>query len=308
MHNERKLTAPPANRSARPGPETIPTRNIFYLDAHSLTRHCVTCELARKLPEFNIVGHASVQELIASAESAFANASAVILYVRADRTGSLPGANTERSDVAFTLNTLEQMAPNLPRVLLSEAEVPEDIVKAFDRRVRGYLPTSLPIDQIAEAIRFIAAGGIFVPQSILRLHSRASLDPESCSASSDLCSMMSGFSPRQAEVLQMLWKGHSNKLIAYELQMCESTVKVHIRHIMKKLNANNRTQVVLRTRPWRLTGESSVGAMRAGDQACAWVEAAGASILDDHAANGFLRRSNDRRQEDGARRSSEPGG
>jgi hypothetical protein len=38
-------------------------------------------------------------------------------------------------------------------------------------------------------------------------------------------------------------------MIAYELSMCESTVKVHIRHIMKKLNVNNRTQIVLRTRP-----------------------------------------------------------
>lgn len=308
MHRERRSTAQPEYRSARPSPETIPKRDIFYLDAHSLTRHCVTCELARKLPEFNIVGHASVQELVASAESAFANAAAVILYVRADRTGSHPGSNAERSDVTFALNTLEQLAPNLPRVLLSEAEVPEDIVKAFDRRVRGYLPTSLPIDQVAEAIRFVAAGGIFVPQSILRLHNRASLDLESSSATSDLGSMMSGFSPRQAEVLQMLWKGHSNKLIAYELKMCESTVKVHIRHIMKKLKANNRTQVVLRTRPWRLAGESNLGAMRPADQAHTWVEATGATILDHHAAHGFLSRSNDCSQDDGVRRSGEPAG
>ena len=49
----------------------------------------------------------------------------------------------------------------------------------------------------------------------------------------------------------MLWNGSSNKVIAYELHMSESTVKVHIRHIMKKLNVNNRTQVVLRTRPQR---------------------------------------------------------
>ena len=47
----------------------------------------------------------------------------------------------------------------------------------------------------------------------------------------------------------MLWNGSSNKVIAYQLRMSESTVKVHIRHIMKKLNVNNRTQVVLRTRP-----------------------------------------------------------
>jgi DNA-binding NarL/FixJ family response regulator len=46
----------------------------------------------------------------------------------------------------------------------------------------------------------------------------------------------------------MLQKGKPNKVIAYELGMAEATVKVHIRHIMKKLNACNRTQVVLMTR------------------------------------------------------------
>jgi DNA-binding NarL/FixJ family response regulator len=55
------------------------------------------------------------------------------------------------------------------------------------------------------------------------------------------------FSPRQLQVLERLRQGKQNKMIAYELGMCESTVKVHLRHIMKKLNARNRTQVVLLT-------------------------------------------------------------
>jgi DNA-binding NarL/FixJ family response regulator len=55
------------------------------------------------------------------------------------------------------------------------------------------------------------------------------------------------FSPRQLQVLDLLQQGKQNKIIAYELGMCESTVKVHIRQIMKKLNARNRKQVVLLT-------------------------------------------------------------
>jgi DNA-binding NarL/FixJ family response regulator len=62
------------------------------------------------------------------------------------------------------------------------------------------------------------------------------------------------FTPRQLEVLRRLWQGKQNKLIAYDLNMCESTVKVHIRHIMKKLNARNRTQVVLLTRSMNVNG------------------------------------------------------
>jgi DNA-binding NarL/FixJ family response regulator len=55
------------------------------------------------------------------------------------------------------------------------------------------------------------------------------------------------FSPRQLQVLELLKEGKQNKIIAYELGMCESTVKVHIRQIMRKLKARNRTQVVLLT-------------------------------------------------------------
>jgi DNA-binding NarL/FixJ family response regulator len=56
------------------------------------------------------------------------------------------------------------------------------------------------------------------------------------------------FTPRQVEILQNLWQGKQNKKIAHDLDISENTVKVHIHHIMKKLNARNRTQVVLLTR------------------------------------------------------------
>jgi DNA-binding NarL/FixJ family response regulator len=104
----------------------------------------------------------------------------------------------------------------------------------------------LPIGQVAEAIKFVLAGGTFVPQSILTKYKRPELSD--LPPQEDISPAIASFSPRQMEVLRSLWRGLSNKMIAYELRMCESTVKVHIRHIMKKLNVNNRTQVVLRTR------------------------------------------------------------
>ncbi len=54
-------------------------------------------------------------------------------------------------------------------------------------------------------------------------------------------------SPRQILVAKALRQGTPNKVIAYDLNMCESTVKVHVRHIMKKLKAKNRTQVAFLT-------------------------------------------------------------
>jgi DNA-binding NarL/FixJ family response regulator len=56
-----------------------------------------------------------------------------------------------------------------------------------------------------------------------------------------------GFSPRQMDILRQLWHGHQNSKIAHDLQISENTVKVHVQQIMKKLNARNRTQVVVFT-------------------------------------------------------------
>jgi DNA-binding NarL/FixJ family response regulator len=53
-----------------------------------------------------------------------------------------------------------------------------------------------------------------------------------------------GLTPRQIEVLKCLWQGKPNKAIAQELNMREGTVKVHVRHILHKLHAQNRTQIV----------------------------------------------------------------
>ena len=50
---------------------------------------------------------------------------------------------------------------------------------------------------------------------------------------------------RELAVIRAIQKGKSNKVIAYELNMCESTVKVHVRNIMKKLKAKNRTEVAI---------------------------------------------------------------
>ena len=53
------------------------------------------------------------------------------------------------------------------------------------------------------------------------------------------------FTARQGAVIRALCSGKANKIIAYELNMCESTVKVHVRNIMKKLKAKNRTEVAV---------------------------------------------------------------
>ncbi|MGO4839893.1 helix-turn-helix transcriptional regulator, partial [Rhizobiaceae sp. 2RAB30] len=94
------------------------------------------------------------------------------------------------------------------------------------------------IDVCIEAIGLALAGGIFVPASSV-FAMRQVLD----TGSSPTRPMAGMFTARQAEVVEALRRGKANKIIAYELKLRESTVKVHIRNIMKKVKATNRTEV-----------------------------------------------------------------
>jgi DNA-binding NarL/FixJ family response regulator len=87
-------------------------------------------------------------------------------------------------------------------------------------------------------VRLVRAGGVFVPASSL-VAARRTTDAGNGAARST-----GGiFTARQAAVVDALRRGKANKVIAYELKMRESTVKVHVRNIMKRLKAQNRTQV-----------------------------------------------------------------
>jgi DNA-binding NarL/FixJ family response regulator len=219
-------------------------RVVLYLDEQHLTRDCISRELSRHLPELQIDSRTSARELSPDDER-FA---LVILHTH----GALidDEARSGRSDdsrVRTELSLLEQAVPDTPLVVLSDTESTQNILEAFQHRIRGYVPTTLPINLVAEAIRLISKGGTYIPPAILSLSSSlaASRSAESVARHDEIAS----FSPRQSEVLHRLWLGKSNKSIAYELNMCESTVKVHIRSIMKKLKVSNRTQVVVMTRP-----------------------------------------------------------
>jgi DNA-binding NarL/FixJ family response regulator len=135
-----------------------------------------------------------------------------------------------------------QQANRLPTILLSDVEDPGQIADAIGRGVRGYIPTSMPLEVVIEIMRVVTAGGDFVPASSLI----AARQSNNCVTASQH-SGAGLFTARQAAVVDALRRGKANKIIAYELNMRESTVKMHIKNIMKKLKARNRTEVAFMT-------------------------------------------------------------
>lgn len=139
------------------------------------------------------------------------------------------------------LDRLMRVAPQLPVVILSDGEELQQIRAAIDSGARGYIPTSLKLAVAVEALRLVRAGGVFVPAtSVMTAPLHHSDGPRAGEQGQTPI-----FTPRQAAVVEAIARGKANKLIARELNMCESTVKVHVRRIMKKLGARNRTEVAL---------------------------------------------------------------
>ena len=140
-----------------------------------------------------------------------------------------------------------------PIIILGDRTNGSQVTQAARQGINGYIPTTLTATVVKEALRLVRAGGIFLPAGALvdaltqlstapgELHANEDQGDHGDPAEGNAPS----FTPRQQQVLAHLCRGDPNKVIAYELNMQESTVKVHIRQIMKKLKATNRTQAAL---------------------------------------------------------------
>jgi DNA-binding NarL/FixJ family response regulator len=149
------------------------------------------------------------------------------------------------------ISSLSGAYADVPLVLVSDREDATEVMAALEAGVRGFVPTSIALPVAMQALQFIMSGGSFFPPAALTQAARTSYSPQigprkglavTATASTD---HGGGLTARQHEVLEHLRQGASNKLIGRQLKLRESTVKVHIRHIMRKLGAVNRTQAAL---------------------------------------------------------------
>jgi DNA-binding NarL/FixJ family response regulator len=149
-------------------------------------------------------------------------------------------SDDNRDSSASVFKVLSQIAPRIPIVVLGYNNDAEIAKTAIFNGAKGYIPVTLRFDIAIEAVRFVLAGGTYVPIDYLLTRSSPG-DPRSEPAPA-----AGGVTARELAVVRGIQKGQSNKVIAYELGMCESTVKVHVRRVMKKLKAKNRTDVAIK--------------------------------------------------------------
>ena len=209
---------------------------VVYLDERSLSREGIGTWLDANLPGFGIRLAADPREALEIAIGA-GPVSLVLQY--------LGGARASSPEVAAALSQLVSSLGDVPVAVFADSEDVGEIRAALACGVRGYLPSGLAPAACVEALRLVCAGAVYAPVSVLLDHHPIRHAPTPASVPRAAAT----FSRRQLEILDCLRRGMANKMIAHALQPSEATVKVHVRNIMKKLKATNRTQVVLMTLP-----------------------------------------------------------
>ncbi len=128
--------------------------------------------------------------------------------------------------------------PDLPVIVLSSSEDPQDIRRALALGALGYIPKSATPRTILSALQLVLSGSVYVPPVLLNAMA-ATTGP---GAGPKGPAALNHLTERQVDVLKQLCRGLSNKEISRELNLSEKTVKAHITAIFRTLNVVNRLQ------------------------------------------------------------------
>ena len=150
---------------------------------------------------------------------------------------------------------LRGLYPALPIVIVAASDHRDDVMRAIDLGAMGFIPKCTANGLLMDALRMVMSGGIYLPPSVMRSSSLprsnghagsrnswdGALDSEKAAATLETLPL----TPRQKEVLALLLRGQSNKLIARALNLSVETIKDHVAAVLRTLKVSSRTQAVV---------------------------------------------------------------
>jgi two-component system nitrate/nitrite response regulator NarL len=214
-----------------------PPIRVLVVDDHTLFRRGLISLLAGD-QRFQVVAEAG--DANEAHQRAAATQPDVILL-----DNHMPGVNGVDALAGF-----KALAPLARILMLTVSEDERDLSAALRGGARGYLLKTMDSDMLASAIQRTMAGeSIVSPEMTSKLVS-AFQAGQSASAASPAppavdADPIHSLSPREREILGLIAKGASNKEVARDLNIAEATVKIHVQHILRKLNLNSRVQAAV---------------------------------------------------------------
>lgn len=202
-------------------------QSVVIVDDHPLFRKGLI-QLLRTVNGFELVGEAaSGREGIAC-----------VLKHRPDLL--LIDLNMKEMSGLDVLKQIKQADLDTRVVMVTVSDAAEDLVAALRAGADGYLLKDMEPEAMIEALQAAVAGRTVVSEALTHLMVaalRVDARPESVSAA--------GLTEREQRILEQIAAGLSNKLIARELDITEGTVKVHVKHVLRKLNLRSRVEAAV---------------------------------------------------------------
>jgi two-component system nitrate/nitrite response regulator NarL len=216
---------------------------VLLIDDHTLFRSGIKALLQRQ-PGFEVVGEAGdAFEGVKRAKAL--QPDVVLLDIH------MPGM-TGREAVSLFADE----APHARILMLTVSEDVDDLMQALRAGAHGYLLKNIETDFLVNAIRSAVDGdSVMSPQMTSKLMKSVSAPP---AAPASAPAEKERLSPREREILAFLARGASNKEIARSLDLAESTVKIHVQNILKKLNLLSRVQAAVYAVEHGLAGRDEI--------------------------------------------------
>lgn len=206
---------------------TLDPTTVIIIDDHPLFRKGVA-DLIGMEPALRLVGEAADGE------------SGIRLACDVDPDLILLDLNMKGLNGIQTLHRLRAAELDARVVMLTVSDSEEDVVAALRGGADGYLLKDMEPEDILESLQRATRGRLVISEQLTELLARALREEPRAQHPEE-----AGLTPREEEILGLIAKGFSNKLIARECDLSVGTVKVHVKHILKKLKLKSRVEAAV---------------------------------------------------------------
>ncbi|TLU62004.1 two-component system response regulator NarL [Thalassotalea litorea] len=148
--------------------------------------------------------------------------------------------NMQGMDGLETLRTLRAQGETARILMLTVSDNDEDVIEAIKSGADGYLLKDMDPDELIEKIKEATLGKMVMSEKLTEVLATALRKPDRKGNNG-----ISLLTSRELEILKLIAKGLSNKLIARELDISDGTVKVHVKHLLKKLQLKSRVEAAV---------------------------------------------------------------
>ena len=201
--------------------------SIMLVDDHPLLRKGLR----------QLLGMSDELEVIAEASN---GPDAIKLGVELDPDLILLDLNMQGMDGLETLRRLRDQGVTSRIVMLTVSDSDEDVLNAISLGADGYLLKDMEPEDLLENILRALNGKMVLSEAVTQVLATAIRNP-SVKTGAELDTL----TQRELEILKLIAKGLSNKLIARELDISDGTVKVHVKHLLKKLHLRSRVEAAV---------------------------------------------------------------